>query len=61
MAKPKIEPDTLYRVHLTKSVRIGRLIVNPAQNGAPNPKIRGDALALMVEQDADAVANYEAI
>ena len=61
MAKPKIDAEALYRVDLAKSVRIGRLVVNPAQNGAPRPKIIGSALALLIEQDADAVKNYEAI
>ncbi|MCF7646898.1 hypothetical protein KQ944_18040 [Bacillus subtilis] len=57
MAAPKIDPTTLYKVELTKSVKIGRLMITPS-NGT---RIRGDALAVLIDQDKDAVKNYEAV
>lgn len=57
MAAPKIDPAKLYKVDLAKSVKIGRLIINPS-NGT---KIKGDALAILIEQDKDAVKTYEAV
>lgn len=57
MAAPKINPTKLYKVDLAKSVKIGRLIINPS-NGT---RIKGDALAILIDQDKDAVKNYEAV
>ncbi|MBB4092464.1 hypothetical protein HGG72_08475 [Ochrobactrum pecoris] len=57
MAKPEIDPAKLYKVDLAKSVKIGRLIINPSNS----TRIRGDALAVLVEQDKNAVKNYEAV
>ena len=57
MAKPQIQPDHLYKVELTKSVKIGRLVINPS-NAA---RIRGDALTELISQDTSAVKNYEAV
>ncbi len=57
MAKAQIDPSTLYKVSLAKSVKIGRLIINPSNS----TRIRGDALAVLIEQDKDAVKNYEAV
>ena len=57
MAAPKIDPAKLYKVDLTKSVKIGRLIINPSNA----TKIKGDALAILIEQDKDAVKKYEAV
>lgn len=52
----KIEPGRLYRVTLRKSVRVGRIVLTPGGN----TKLRGDALAALIEMDSDAVAHYEA-
>lgn len=57
MAKAQIDPSTLYKVSLAKSVKIGRLIINPSNS----TRIRGDALAVLIEQDKDAVKNYEVV
>lgn len=57
MAAKKIEPSRLYKVDLAKSVRVGRLIINPSNTS----RLRGDALAALIAEDADAVKNYEAI
>ena len=53
----KIENAKTYKVDLAKSVRIGRLIVNPG----PNTRLSGEALKVLVDQDKDAVKNYEAV
>lgn len=57
MAAPKIDPSKLYKVDLAKSVKIGRLVINPS-NGT---RIKGDALAALIEQDKSAVKSYEAV
>lgn len=57
MAKPKIEANTLYKVDLAKSVRVGRLIINPDSSA----RIRGDALSIIIDSDPSAVKNYEAV
>ncbi|MCH4539063.1 hypothetical protein [Ochrobactrum sp. A-1] len=57
MAKAQIDPSTLYKVALAKSVKIGRLIINPSNS----TRIRGDTLAVLIDQDKDAVKNYEAV
>lgn len=57
MAAPKIDPAKLYKVDLAKSVKIGRLVINPSNSA----RIKGDALAALIEQDKNAVKNYEAV
>ncbi|WP_192799393.1 hypothetical protein [Brucella anthropi] len=57
MAAPKIDPAKLYKVDLAKSVKIGRLVINPSNS----TRIKGDALAALIEQDKNAVKNYEAV
>ncbi|QGA57782.1 hypothetical protein [Brucella sp. 2280] len=61
MAKPKIDAGTLYKVDLIKSVHVGRVVINPAMGDRNKPRIRGDALAAIIEKDASAVKNYEAV
>lgn len=57
MASPKIDPEKLYKVALAKTVRIGRVVVNPSDA----TQINGAALADLLTNDATAVLNYEAI
>lgn len=57
MAKQSIDLNTLYKVELAKSVRIGRLVINPS-NGT---RLKGDALEAVLAQDGDAVVNYKAV
>lgn len=57
MATPKIDPAKLYKVDLAKSVKVGRLVINPS-NGT---RLRGDALTALIEQDKDAVKKFEAV
>lgn len=57
MANPKIDAAKLYKVDLAKSVKVGRLVINPSNS----TRIKGDALATLIEQDKDAVKNYEAV
>lgn len=55
MAAPKIDSSKLYKVDLAKSVKIGRLVINPSTE----TRIRGDALESLLAQDKDAVKSYE--
>lgn len=57
MATPKIDAAKIYKVDLAKSVKVGRLVINPSNS----TRIRGDALAALIEQDKDAVKKYEAV
>lgn len=57
MAKQGIDPAKLYRVELAKSVKVGRMIINPS-NGT---RLKGDALEAVLAQDAAAVLNYRAV
>ncbi len=57
MANPKIDPAKLYKVSLAKSIKVGRLVINPSNS----TRLKGDALAVLLEQDKDAVKNYEAV
>lgn len=53
--KNEIEPGALYSVVLAKSIRVGRLVVNPSGG----TKLRGDALAALIEKDPSAVTEYK--
>lgn len=55
MAKqPAVKDDRMYRVTLTKSIKVGRLVVNPG----PNTRLRGDALRKLLQEDETAVDGY---
>lgn len=53
----KISKEKSYKVDLAKSIRVGRLIVNPG----PNTRLNGETLQVIIDQDKSAVKNYEAI
>ncbi|MEN5275756.1 hypothetical protein ABE527_02285 [Brucella sp. TWI432] len=55
MPDKKIDPEKLYKVDLTKSVKVGRLVINPSNS----TRIKGDALQSLIDQDKDAVKTYE--
>lgn len=55
MAKSNIDPTALYKVDLAKSVRVGRLVINPSNA----TRLKGDALTAVIEQDKDAVKSFE--
>jgi len=57
MAKQSIDPAKLYQVELAKSVKVGRMVVNPS-NGT---RLKGDALEAVLAQDAAAVLSYRAV
>lgn len=57
MATPKIDHSKLYKVDLAKSVKVGRLVINPSNS----TRLRGDALAALIEQDKNAVKKFEAV
>ena len=48
------DADTTYAVEWTRAVRIGRRQVLPA----PGLKLRGDVLAMILADDASAVASW---
>lgn len=57
MAKQGVDPAKLYKVELAKSVKVGRMIINPS-NGT---RLKGDALEAVLKQDAAAVVSYKAV
>lgn len=57
MAKQSIDPAKLYQVELAKSVKVGRMVINPS-NGT---RLKGDALEAVLAQDATAVLNFRAV
>ncbi|WP_157043665.1 hypothetical protein [Nitrobacter hamburgensis] len=52
-----IKDEAAYKVALTKSIRVGRSVVNPG----PNTRLRGDLLKKLQADDPVAVASYEAV
>jgi len=53
---PAIEKDRIYKVSLTKSLRIGRITVHPG----PNVRLKGEVLKLLQTEDPAAISGYEA-
>lgn len=51
-----IKDDATYKVALTKSIRVGRSVVNPGRN----TRLRGDLLKKLQADDPSAVASFEA-
>lgn len=50
-----IDPNAIYLVNLTRSIRVGRNVIHPGAN----VKLRGDVLENSIEADASIVSSYE--
>lgn len=53
--KTTIDRQAVYRVDLTRSIKVGRTPIH----AGPNVKLRGDVLDDLITIDPDAVAFYE--
>ncbi len=58
-ARPAIDDDRVYKVVLTKSIRVGRSVVNPSADRLP--RLRGDVLKTVLSASPQAVTSYEAV
>ena len=54
---PAIDDDRLYKVDLTKSIRVGRSIINPGST----TRLRGDVLKSLLSSSPATVTSYEAV
>lgn len=52
---PAIDKDRIYKVSLTKSVRVGRITVHPGGN----VRLSGEALKRLQTDDPSAISGYE--
>lgn len=53
--KSTIDRQAVYRVGLTRSIKVGRTPIH----AGPNVKLRGDVLDDLIASDPDAVSFYE--
>lgn len=52
---PTVDPQATYAVQLARSIRVGRTMVHPG----PRVRLRGDVVAAVLADNADAIVAYE--